>query len=186
MGEATGPSSEELRDEHRVILGVLLALQAQLAASRTTGTVPTRFLRDVIEFSTSFIDRCHHGKEEGCLFPCLQRNGMAADGGLLGVLLDEHTTGRDLVRRIGDALQRYEAGDEAAGDVLDPADAYIDLLRAHIIKEDDLLFPMGDGLMAPADHALTARCYGDREAALGRGEHHRLEHLAHRLMEVRG
>lgn len=183
MTAVMGSSSEELRHEHRVILGVLAALEAQLAAARTTGTLPAEFLHQILEFTQQFVDRCHHGKEEGCLFPCLQHQGMPSGAGLLAVLLEEHATGRDLVRRISAALDRCERGEAPPGDVLDPALAYVDLLRQHIAKEDDVLFPMSDGFMAPADHSATARCYDDREAALGPGEHHRLEHLAHRLME---
>lgn len=184
MDDVAVPSSAELRHEHRVILGVLSALEKQLAAASHSGTVPATFLRDVIEFGSQFIDRCHHGKEERCLFPCLQRRGMTPEGGLLAVLLEEHATGRDLVRRISSALDRYERGEAPVSEVLDPGRAYADLLRQHIIKEDDVLFPVGDELMAAMDHETVRGCYGDREAEFGAGKHDHLEHLAHRLTEA--
>lgn len=174
-------SSEELLHEHRMIRAVLLAVEQRIAAAGQTGIVPVEFLRDVLVFSRQFIDRCHHGKEEGCLFPCLEQRGMAREGGLLSVLLEEHATGRSLAGRIAGALDRYERGQAGIAEVLDPCRAYADLLRQHILKEDDVLFPMGDGLMVGPDHEATKRCYADREVALGPGEHHRLEHLARRL-----
>lgn len=180
-GAGAVPSSQDLVDEHRVILTVLRALEQRIAGAARSGSVPVAFLRDVLEFSQQFIDRCHHGKEEGCLFPCLEQRGMAREGGLLLVLQDEHAAGRALVGRIAVALDRYARGEAAAAEVLDPCQAYADLLRQHIRKEDDVLFPMSDGLLAVEDHAGTTRCYAEREAGLGPGEHRRLEHLAHRL-----
>ncbi len=65
-------STQELVEEHGVIESVLRALDLKLNEADRTGVVPVDFLRDVVRFSQSFVDRCHHGKEERCLFPCLE------------------------------------------------------------------------------------------------------------------
>lgn len=125
-------STEQLAADHAGILEVLEALDGVLREAERTRTVPSDFLRTLVAFSQSFVDRCHHGKEEGCLFPCLARLGMPTDGGPIGVMLQEHEQGRALMRAIAAALDRYEAGRAAVDDVLAPFREYADLLRHHI------------------------------------------------------
>lgn len=174
-------STDELVHEHRTILRVLGALEGRIREGEETGRLPVGFLRDLLAFSQGFIDRCHHAKEEGCLFPCLDRRGIPVTRGLVEVLLEEHATGRRLVSRIGDLLDRYEAGGAAAGEVLDACRSYVDLLREHVMKEDDVLFPAGEAAMEPADQTAVSGCFADREKALGDDYHPRLHRLAEEL-----
>jgi len=90
-------STETLVQDHLVILGVLEGLERHVNDARKTGVVPTAYLRDLITFCRVFIDRCHHGKEELCLFPCLEKRGMSRDDGPIAVMLQEHVWGRGLV-----------------------------------------------------------------------------------------
>ncbi|MER3456344.1 MAG: hypothetical protein C4304_05570 [candidate division GAL15 bacterium] len=85
------------------------------------------------------------------------------------------------MRRIGDAVARYETGGAGAAEVVDMAREYVELLRAHIAKENGVLFPLGEGVLDPSDDADVGRCYDGVEHAQGRGDHQRLTHLAVRL-----
>lgn len=174
-------STDELVHEHRVILQVLTAMDRRVREGEQTGRLPVPFLRDLLTFSRGFVDRCHHAKEEGCLFPCLDRRGLPAAGGLVEVLLEEHAAGRQLVARIGALLDRYESGAAAAEEVLGVCRSYADLLRQHIIKEDELLFPAGEAVMRTEDHAAVSGCFSEREQALGPDHHHRLHRLAEEM-----
>jgi hemerythrin-like domain-containing protein len=174
-------STTELVNEHLVILGVLEGLEREMAAMRRTGAVPKAFLRDLLTFCRVYIDRGHHGKEEGCLFPCLERRGMGREDGPIGVMLQEHEWGRALVRAIEAALDRHAQGKASVADVLTPCESYLALLRQHIDKENGVLYPMGDLRMVPADHEGNRRCYATREEELGRLEHERMEKLAKEL-----
>lgn len=174
-------ATDELVDEHRLIVRVIGALDRRLREGEQTGHAPVAFLRDLLTFSRGFIDRCHHGKEEGCLFPCLERRGIPAAGGIVAVLLEEHETGRRLIARIGELLDRYESGAATAAAVFDPCRSYADLLRAHILKEDDLLFPAADAAMDTADRSAVAACFGEREEVLGIDRHHELHRLAEEM-----
>lgn len=171
-------STDELVQEHQIIIGVLTALDEVLQEVTRTRPIPVAFLKQLVSFSQGFIDRCHHGKEERCLFPCLVRRGMPREGGMIALMLQEHEAGRKLVRQISQALERYERGAAPADDVLDSCRQYADLLRQHITKENDLVFPAGEGVMISLDHAENLRCYEEREHELGRGEHQRLVRLA--------
>jgi len=174
-------STETLVQDHLIILGVLEGLERRLQEARKTATVPKDYLRDLITFSRVFIDRCHHGKEERCLFPCLEKRGMGREDGPIAVMLQEHEWGRGLVRQIDDTLTRFEAGKGTASEVFGPCDAYLALLRQHIDKENGVLYPFGELRMETGDHEQNRRCYAAREGELGAGEHERMEGLARKL-----
>src|SRR5262245_12172829 len=89
-----------LRTEHEAIVR-MLDLAGVLAHRLTNGEpVSPQVLNGILEFFTVFNDACHDGKEEGLLFPLLERKGIAVNGGPLGVMLHEHEEGRDLVKRM--------------------------------------------------------------------------------------
>ncbi len=174
-------STEELVREHQTILGVLNALEAHLGAVASGVPLDPAYLRDVVAFCQGFVDRCHHGKEEHCLFPCLERVGIPREGGPIGVMLAEHEMGRQLVRRIAEALSRYEAAEAQPEEVTDLAWQYVELLRAHIAKENEVLFPMGEAVLTDTEDAAVGRCYDGVEESQEFGTHERLVRLAERL-----
>ena len=65
---------------------------------------------------------------------------------------------RALVRRMADALPRSGSGDAvAAAEVAEAGRGYIELILAHILKEDGILFEMADGIVTgPACKDLCA------------------------------
>lgn len=174
-------STEELVREHETILEALSGLERHLEAVATGGQLDPSYVRDLVTFSQGFVDRCHHGKEEHCLFPCLERRGVPREGGPIGVMLAEHEMGRQLVRRIAEAVDRYESGGAAAAEVVDLAREYVELLRAHIAKENEVLFPLGEAVLDTSDDADVGRCYDGVEHTQERGDHQRLTQLAARL-----
>ena len=170
-----------LKQDHEVIRKVLGALRAYVERRE----VPVAALREAITFSQVFVDRCHHGKEELCLFPCLEKRGIPREQGPIGVMLLEHETGRQLVRAIGESLARYEAGKANDEEVLSRVEAYVGLLEGHIQKENEILFAMGDHVMEEADDAATLSCYESKEAErLEPGTQARMEALAERLARL--
>ncbi len=107
---------------------------------------------DVVERCIScfrlFADACHHGKEEDLLFPELIEHGMPGDAGPIAVMLSEHQQGRLSVRGMAEAIGGARSGDENAVSALqNHADDYIDLIRAHIGKENNILFNMADEMV---------------------------------------
>ncbi|MEM4374075.1 MAG: hemerythrin domain-containing protein [Nitrososphaerota archaeon] len=169
--------TQQLSREHEVIRKVLESLQEMDEKSRRTRSIDTAFLKGVIDFSQHFIDACHHAKEERCLFTCLERRGIHRDGGPIGVILYEHELSRSLVRLIQDAVTRYERGEADVNEVLDRCIEYVELLRQHMYKEDNILFPMGDSVMVDEDQEEASRCSKQLESPT----HERLLKLAHSL-----
>ena len=178
-------STEELVHEHRVIEKVLDTLAQRLADTHSTGTLHVPFLRKLVAFSTTFVDKCHHSKEEACLFPYLEGRGIPREGGPIGVMLREHEMGRMLVRRISEKLDLYEKGDASVDDVVGPCQEYLQLLRQHISKENSVLFPMGASVMSEQDDTENLGCYENREEEIGPGTHEEFIRLAEEMAAER-
>jgi hemerythrin-like domain-containing protein len=153
----TSPT-DRLRDEHRLILRALDLLEAAAGRAASTGSVPDAWWPELAGWVASFADRNHHGKEEGALFPAMVKAGVPEEGGPVGTMLAEHDEGRALVRAIavGGGAERVRAARE-----------FVALLRAHIAKENDVLFPLADAVLEEPDLAAIGREFDDVEAALG-------------------
>src|SRR5262249_40531710 len=143
--------------------------------------------RDVLEVLGTFADKCHHGKEENCLFPALFRKGLPREVGPVAVMLSEHEEGRREIAGMRDAVAASERGDRAgSGRVVHHARADVELLRDHIAKENNVLFPMADGVMNAAEQAELMKAFGSVELHdVGAGTHERclamVEDLVRRL-----
>ncbi len=137
--------TEELRAEHEGILTILDVLERMSEKIVAGESVPVDHLKQVLEFLQVFADRCHHGKEEGILFPALEEVGVPKTGGPIGVMLSEHDRGRQFIGEILRLLKSYESGEAGSLMVLtNPILQYISMLRSHIWKENEVLFPMAE------------------------------------------
>ncbi len=142
-----------LMQEHRLIERVVDALEIAAGHLERSHPVAPTFFLEAADFIAGFADGCHHRKEEGVLFGAMIESGVPSGGGVIDVMLAEHQQGRALTRGLRDAAQKLQAGDAAArARVVSHARGYVALLRDHIGKEDEMLFPMADELFSPARH----------------------------------
>jgi hemerythrin-like domain-containing protein len=152
--------TEQLKHEHEAIK-LVLAILEKIALRLSTGAAVNQADVDgVFEFLTTFADRCHHGKEEGILFPALICAGLPAqsEGEPIAVMLSEHEQGRSRIKQMVDAWRRYQSGDKAAAQHLaTSAAAYIELLNAHIQKENTVLFPIAEKALSPPGRTTDFR-----------------------------
>ena len=138
-----------LQLEHRVIEQVLDCLDRIANSCQAEERLDAASARDAIDFFRTFADRCHHGKEEGLLFPALEARGMPHDQGPIAVMLFEHQQGRAFAKAMADAIDEARAGNEEALTKLrDAGTGYVHLIRGHINKEDHVLFEMADQAVA--------------------------------------
>lgn len=134
-----------LREEHVWILRVADVLERLLDAEAASGTLDVQSADDCVRFIRLFADACHHGKEEDLLFTELEKVGFSRESGPVAVMLHEHRQGRELARRMAEALDDHGSGDSgAARRFVSAANGYIQLIRGHILKEDNVLFEMAD------------------------------------------
>ncbi|MHC4580077.1 MAG: hemerythrin domain-containing protein [Planctomycetota bacterium] len=151
---ANSTPSEMLRGEHRVIERVLGVLSGLVDRAGRGEGLETDSLSRCVEVFRHYADACHHAKEEDLLFPVLEARGVPREGGPIGVMLHEHTIARQLTKDMGEALADFSGGKgEAAERFCQTAGQYIELLRNHIHKEDNILFAMGDRVMSDEDQA---------------------------------
>jgi hemerythrin-like domain-containing protein len=178
---------EELVTEHEAVqltLQILDRMQSDTAHTEKIATPDD--LAQLLEFFTVFVDLCHHSKEEELLFPALEAVGVSRAGGPIGVLLDEHAQGRVHVAQMKRALSNYEDGHAHALEALrEHATAYIDLLKHHIEKENQVLFPLAASQLSPGTMSELKIGF-DRieETKIGAGRHEAFHRLLDRLKAV--
>lgn len=174
-----------LRKEHEAILKMLDATEETARRAEQGKPVRAEILDGLLEFFKVFADQCHHGKEEGLLFPALEGKGMPRQNGPVGVMLFEHERGRELIRRMSQAAGELASGDHsAAARWASAAHDYASLLRAHIAKENNILFVMAERLLSDTEQAELAEAF-DRheEKQMGVGTHERLHDTMNKLQE---
>ena len=171
-------ASDDLRKEHVDILLAVEILEGMAAHADSLSTVE---VSDVVNFLRLFADKCHHGKEEGLMFPALEKIGMRSQGGPIGDLLKEHEKGRRFMAKmdaaaIGDNLHK-EAFAAAARD-------YADLMRPHILQENNVVFPVGDRNIPMQEQAELLEKFELFEMeVIGEGVHDTLHETLHALHE---
>jgi hemerythrin-like domain-containing protein len=177
--------TETLKHEHQIVLPVLNGAEREAGSIQAGGTVHVEIVEQMVDFFRTFVDRCHHGKEEKHLFPAMHGKGMPLEAGPLAVMLHEHEQGRAAVRAIAGALERVKGGEAGAGpDLGEALLSYVGLLRNHIYKEDNILFPMADKILSPTDQETLTSTFERVEAEeIGEGVHERFHELAHKLAQ---
>lgn len=140
--------TDTLRNEHEVIQRVLDVMERAASILEADGTVPQELLPSAIDFVRVFADGCHHAKEEGTLFPRMKEHGIPEQGGPLGVMLQEHEMGRAYIRELEQAIERDDSAQ-----IIEAIRGYVSLLRDHIAKENDILFPMAERVLSADEQA---------------------------------
>ena len=176
-------TTEILMSEHRVIERVLLCLDKMAESAFAKGAVDVPSARDAIDFLRTFADGCHHLKEESRLFPAMEKCGLPAEAGPTAVMRHEHEIGRAHIRKMAEAVDAAEKGDARAADKFAfEARGFVDLLREHIAKEEQVLFPMADRMLPGAVQDDLLRGFEHAEAhEVGAGAHERYLALADTL-----
>lgn len=166
----------ELMNDHRLIENVMAAMEDRLA--NCNDAFPADFVAQALAFFVEFADGHHHYKEEEALFPAMAEHGVPVEGGPIGMMLYEHSLGRELLAAIRDRLPQARNGDAAAcAAIRQHAGDYIGLLRNHIWKEDNVLFRMALNVLDPgAVERLAARFHeGAGSAAVRQSVLHHVE-----------
>jgi hemerythrin-like domain-containing protein len=176
---------EELKTEHRAVEESLRILEGMCRKVEAEHRIAAPHdIERLLDFFAVFVDTCHHGKEEALLFPALEREGVSRQGGPIGVMLFEHVAGRNHIAGMRRALAEALAHDgPAAADFVHHARGYADLLRQHIVKEDNVLFRIADErLPAEVKADLLQGFQRIEEEKIGHGRHEAF----HRMLEDLG
>lgn len=170
---------DTLKHEHEAItlgLNILARMDQRMNAEHITDI---QDLSDLTGFLTAFADTCHHGKEEGILFPAMNAKDASQTQAPVQRMLDEHAEGRGHLAKMQAAL-RPELNVTAFHEA---ANAYKALLLAHIEKENTILFPMAERLLSPTEQSDMADAFETYEdKVMGPGQHEALHTTLKRLL----
>ncbi|MBP9041302.1 MAG: hemerythrin domain-containing protein [Anaerolineaceae bacterium] len=176
MSQATG----DLVHEHEAILSALHILDRIIDGAEIENEIDPDDMTTFVDFLKEFADKCHHGKEEGILFPAMVAAGVPESGGPIGVMLQEHAEGRRLIGEMTLAM----AGETDVERLSKAARDYAILLRGHIQKENTVLFPMADRVLDDIKLAEIYQAFVDHEEkVIGHGRHEELHATLDRLNE---
>lgn len=169
MSQAT----EVLRHEHDAILMALKILD-QISTEARQGNATSADILQFLGFLREFADTCHHGKEEGLLFPAMVEAGLPAHDGSVSVMLSEHEHGRALVAAMAGAIESPTSPEQFS----DLAAEYAHHMRNHIEKENTEIFPMADRMVASdVMDNLVAAFELHEEEVMGAGRHDELHDM---------
>jgi hemerythrin-like domain-containing protein len=114
----------------------------------------------------------------------MESKGVPRHGGPVGVMLIEHEQGRARVKEMAAVSEEIANGNTAAAVRWVPAArGYSDLLRAHIQKENNVLFVMAERILSDDEQAELSRGFEKVEIdKMGPGTHERLHALMDRLV----
>ena len=180
-------ATEILKNEHKVILMVMAAAEREIHSVIPTGRIATDNIEKIIDFCRVFIESCHNAKEEEYLLPKMQERGEVGNRGLLKTIFEEHAEGRHLQQLIIQALPQAKTCGfpSCVAAVTANLKAYIELLRTHIEKEDNILFPLADRLLTPEDQKAILVSFEKHETEeVGVGVHGKYLQLAHELAQA--
>ena len=175
--------TEILKHEHKVILLVVDAAEREAQLIEKTGKVNVERIKKMVDFIRNFADKCHHAKEENQLFIKMEQRGFSKQMGPLAVMLHDHDEGRKMVKAAADSLSAAAAGDKnAVKTVAENLSDYAALLRAHIEKEDNVLYVMADRVFTDDDQKALSEAFEKVEnEEIGKGVHEKYHKLAHEL-----
>jgi hemerythrin-like domain-containing protein len=150
-------ATKNLENDHEYILRLIDVMECITQSSAPKA----EDLESVIDLIRNYADGLHHAKEENMLFPLMAEKGFSPNQGPVAVMLHEHNQGRAYVKGVADNIPGYKEKQQSALEkIKENMQGYIDLLRNHIDKENNILFRM-------ADNVLTA---GEQQSLLIRFE----------------
>lgn len=134
-------------EEHDNILLVLNAMQKHSLQVMEGAAPNLADFRSLIAFARGYADKHHHGKEEQLLFNEMEtRLGPAGEKLIRNGMLVEHDLGRLHIAELEKALNAYETEPSTANKlaILAEAYGYTALLRRHIAKENEVVYPFAE------------------------------------------
>ena len=149
-------ATKNLENDHVYILR-LIAVMEQMVLTVST---ELKHIELVVHLIKHYADGYHHAKEENLLFPMLVQKGFSKEQGPVAVMLNDHEQGRKFVKGMTDEIINFKQGDiSALTELYEHMQGYIDLLRAHISKENNVLFRMADNTLTHEEQQALLKSF---------------------------
>ena len=128
------PPMKKLVDEHVLIKRWITLIPQVLEHLDIESNGNIQVIYGGVDFIRSYADKVHHAKEEDILFKYFDEN---LD--IIETMLEDHEKARGHVRALVGALEKRDKQG-----IVEPLNAYRELLTEHIKKEDEILYPWMD------------------------------------------
>lgn len=152
-------------DEHELILRMIALVEHNTALLEGGRFRNWQFFLDAVDFIRNYADRFHHAKEEDVLFVELVKNGMPQKQSPIEAMHMEHDQGRAHVRAMEEAAAKALDGEPGqAAIIAEHARGYAALLRGHIDKENDILYPLAERILPENVRSGMLTAYAAAEA----------------------
>lgn len=140
---------EELYQDHIKILESIDMLETAIKDY----LIDREKVKEFLEFTENFSEP-HHKKEEQVLFPKLKEKGIPEENGPIGMMLFEHGIKRSYVDNLRDALLN-----DAKEAIKSNGNAIVNLMRDHIYKEDNILYPCAKDILSEEEMSeMSEKC----------------------------
>ncbi len=126
--------------EHRLMDRMIDLIKGELRKTQE-GKVDLDFIDGVVDFFTTYVDLCHHRKEEAILFQNLGRKEISPEHKkIMNELMEEHVLARKVVERLDSEKGRYGKDRNALQEMENCLKELSELSPSHIEKEDRHFF----------------------------------------------
>ncbi|MBI4303292.1 MAG: hemerythrin domain-containing protein [Chloroflexi bacterium] len=158
-----------LKGEHKDVLQKLDTLEDIINRLSQKEAIASRLKELASFFKTDFWT--HFAKEEEALFPELEKF-IPRESGPIGVMLVEHDDLRNTNTQFQRGIEEYlgsSNGSQIAPTIQKHVNHFIGVLRAHIDKEDHILFMMADMHLDKTQIDRVLRLFDQIETSAGKG-----------------
>ena len=131
--------TDMLLKEHENILKFIDFLLEKCEVMEKKKEIDRDFFERAIDFIRNYADKFHHAKEEDLLFKELCKDTVEMRCNPVEQMLYEHDLGRNFVKGIEGGLKKKDIIK-----IIKNSKRYADLLKEHIYKEDNILYPMAE------------------------------------------
>ena len=144
-----------IRDEHQTISAVLHGMEYLVREIRAGKKIEPRVFHAMLYYLDTFGERVHHPKEDRYLFGIIRQRSTEA-GALIAILEEEHAAGAAAIRRLTQAMIRFEeGGDKEFAAFEREVHNYAESYRGHMRREEEQLFPLARSLLTPFDWVMV-------------------------------
>ena len=134
-----------LSDEHKNILTVIDILLRECDSIESGKKIDETFFKKAIGFIEGYADKFHHAKEEDILFVELCKDEVQMRCNPTQQMLHEHDLGRNFIKELKEGIKK-----DNKDKIIENTRGYAYLLKDHIFKEDNILYPMADESLSPS------------------------------------
>ena len=139
-----GTATANLENDHVHILR-LIEVMEKMTLKENVSVID---LETIVSLIRNFADGTHHAKEEKYLFPLMVKKGFSYQQGPVAIMMQDHEQGRKFVKGVADTIPLYQSGNkDALLFIHENMKGYVELLRSHISKENNVLFRMADNIL---------------------------------------